>query len=131
MVHDRVAVLHPDVSIGQIPRFVLDLLKPGASDVPMMGEACLSVLESKLAEALMSFQKEGVYFGISKRGRCMIADEMGLGKTYQALALADFYRDDWPLLICTTAATRFDDLLLLCTFFYMISVQRFVGDKGA
>lgn len=36
----------------------------------------------------------------------MIADEMGLGKTYQALAIADFYRDDMPMLICTTATTR-------------------------
>lgn len=36
----------------------------------------------------------------------MIADEMGLGKTYQAIALADFYRDDFPILICTTASTR-------------------------
>lgn len=29
-----------------------------------------------------------------------------VGKTYQALAIADFYKNDWPLLICTTAATR-------------------------
>lgn len=31
---------------------------------------------------------------------------MGLGKTRQALAVADFYREDWPLLIISTAATR-------------------------
>lgn len=36
----------------------------------------------------------------------MICDEMGLGKTYQALAVADFYRENWPLFICTTASTR-------------------------
>lgn len=36
----------------------------------------------------------------------MICDEMGLGKTYQALAIADYYRNDWPVLICTTASTR-------------------------
>lgn len=36
----------------------------------------------------------------------MICDEMGLGKTYQAIAVADFYREDWPLFICTTASTR-------------------------
>lgn len=29
-----------------------------------------------------------------------------LGKTFQALAIADFYRDDWPLLIVTTATAR-------------------------
>lgn len=31
---------------------------------------------------------------------------MGLGKTFQAIAVADFYRDDWPLLIVTTATAR-------------------------
>lgn len=36
----------------------------------------------------------------------MICDEMGLGKTYQALAIADYFKEDWPLLICTTASTR-------------------------
>lgn len=36
----------------------------------------------------------------------MICDEMGLGKTYQALAVADYFKDDWPLLVCTTASTR-------------------------
>lgn len=29
-----------------------------------------------------------------------------VGKTFQALGIADFYRDDWPLLIVTTATAR-------------------------
>lgn len=45
-------------------------------------------------------------FAIEQGGRVMICDEMGLGKTYQALAIADYYADDWPILICTTATTR-------------------------
>jgi len=45
-------------------------------------------------------------FSIAQKGRIMICDEMGLGKTYQALAVADYFKDDWPLLICTTASTR-------------------------
>lgn len=36
----------------------------------------------------------------------MIADDMGLGKTYQALAVADFYKNDFPMLVCTTATAR-------------------------
>ena len=36
----------------------------------------------------------------------MLADDMGLGKSRQALGIADFYRDDWPLLIITNASTR-------------------------
>lgn len=45
-------------------------------------------------------------FAIAQQGRVMICDEMGLGKTYQALAVADYFKDDWPLLVCTTASTR-------------------------
>jgi len=44
-------------------------------------------------------------FAIAQKGRIMICDEMGLGKTYQALAVADYFKDDWPLLVCTTAST--------------------------
>lgn len=66
----------------------------------------MSVLEPRIASTLLPFQKLGVCYGVEKHGRCMIADEMGLGKTYQALALADFYKNDWPLLVCTTASTR-------------------------
>lgn len=104
LLHERVANLHPDVCIGQIPKFVLKLCEK--ADTSTVGESCLSAIDAKLYNALMPFQKEGVLFGIRKQGRCLIADEMGLGKTYQALALADFYKHDWPLLICTTAATR-------------------------
>lgn len=46
-------------------------------------------------------------FGIDKQGRCLIADEMGLGKTFQALAIASYYRHDWPLLIVTTASMKY------------------------
>lgn len=59
-----------------------------------------------MSSVLLEFQKEGVCFAIDKGGRALIADEMGLGKTYQAIAVADFYKENWPLLICTTASTR-------------------------
>lgn len=45
-------------------------------------------------------------FGIQRRGRCLIGDEMGLGKTLQAIALASYYREDWPLLIITPSSIR-------------------------
>lgn len=96
---------------------------------------CLQAIEKKISSQLLDFQKYGVAFGISHGGRCMIADDMGLGlfaffsriyvqlnyqklymdswtnvcllgKTYQAIAIADFYKDDWPLLIVTTATAR-------------------------
>lgn len=104
LVHERVALLNPDVVIGALPKFVIKLLSEPAKPFNF---TCISSLEPTVGEALMNFQKEGVCFGIEKKGRCMIADEMGLGKTYQAIALADFYKEDWPLLVVTTAGTRY------------------------
>lgn len=103
MVQERVTALNPHVSIGPIPPFVLRIFH-GQRSKP--SRACLSAIEPTLAASLLEFQKEGVCFAIEKGGRAMIADEMGLGKTYQAIAVADFYKEDWPLLICTTASTR-------------------------
>ncbi|XP_059617223.1 SWI/SNF-related matrix-associated actin-dependent regulator of chromatin subfamily A-like protein 1 [Phlebotomus argentipes] len=95
------------VTVEHLPPFILKLFSGQKESTDMrMDMSFLSSIEPKLADALMDFQKEGVRFAIEKQGRCIIADEMGLGKTYQALAVADFYRDDWPVLICTTAITR-------------------------
>lgn len=102
LVQERVSALNPNVVMGQLPPFILQIF----GESPTKVEVPLTSLEKRLTEVLMPFQKAGIRFGIEKKGRCLIADEMGLGKTYQALALADFYKDDWPLLICTTASTR-------------------------
>ncbi|XP_031623528.1 SWI/SNF-related matrix-associated actin-dependent regulator of chromatin subfamily A-like protein 1 [Contarinia nasturtii] len=102
-VQRKVTALSPHVVIGQLPSFVLKLLKQEKKEPDFL---CLQGIEKRLSSQLMDFQKYGVAFGISNGGRCMIADDMGLGKTYQAIAIADFYRDDWPLLIVTTATAR-------------------------
>ncbi|KAG4066477.1 hypothetical protein HA402_007113 [Bradysia odoriphaga] len=102
LVQERVNSMNPNVVIGQLPPYILQVFGESPANV----EVPLTSLEKRLTEVLMPFQKAGIRFGIEKKGRCLIADEMGLGKTYQALALADFYKDDWPLLICTTASTR-------------------------
>lgn len=36
----------------------------------------------------------------------MIADEMGLGKTLQALGIAHYFRESWPLLIVAPASVK-------------------------
>lgn len=46
-------------------------------------------------------------FGIDKEGRCLIADDMGLGKTFQALAIASYFKYDWPLLIVATSSMKY------------------------
>lgn len=78
LVRERVGNLNPDVVIGTIPKFVLNLLKNNPETET--SHSYLSAIEPTLASALLSFQRDGVSFGIEKGGRCMIADDMGLGK---------------------------------------------------
>lgn len=74
------------------------------ADVP---EADLSGVDAKLVSNLLPFQREGVSFAISKRGRLLLADDMGLGKTIQAICIAAFYRKEWPLLVVVPSSVRF------------------------
>ncbi|KAL9927954.1 SWI/SNF-related matrix-associated actin-dependent regulator of chromatin subfamily A-like protein 1 [Glossina fuscipes fuscipes] len=103
LLQERTLPLKPDVVVGSIPKAVFDLC---LSSTGKADRSCLISIETSLCEKLMPFQQDGVCFAISQHGRAMICDEMGLGKTYQAIAIASFYQEDWPLLICTTASTR-------------------------
>ncbi|XP_037811206.1 SWI/SNF-related matrix-associated actin-dependent regulator of chromatin subfamily A-like protein 1 [Lucilia sericata] len=134
LLQERINPLKPDVVIGVIPKAVLNLCQ---APPRIINKTCLESIEPKLAEKLMPFQQDGVCFAIAQQGRCMICDEMGLGKTYQAIAVADFYRDDWPLFICTTASTRdswaqhIRDLLPAVPLHYiqvLNSNQQYIGD---
>ncbi|KAH8261845.1 hypothetical protein KR038_003597 [Drosophila bunnanda] len=97
------ADLKPSVHVNGVPKKVLDLCQ---QPPVVLERSVLASIEPKLADKLMPFQQDGVCFAIAQKGRIMICDEMGLGKTYQALAVADYFKDDWPLLVCTTASTR-------------------------
>ncbi|CAB3234365.1 unnamed protein product [Arctia plantaginis] len=99
----KVAPLAPHIVLGPLPPYVLKVLREKTMDPNSID---LSPIEATLRHQLMPFQEDGVRFGISRRGRCMIADDMGLGKTFQALAIASYYRDNWPLLIVTTSSMR-------------------------
>ncbi|KPI99813.1 SWI/SNF-related matrix-associated actin-dependent regulator of chromatin subfamily A-like protein 1 [Papilio xuthus] len=99
----KVAPLAPHVILGPLPAYVLKVLRENATDPNTID---LSPVEATLRNKLMPFQEDGVRFGIAHRGRCMIADDMGLGKTFQALAIASYYRHNWPLLIVTTSSMR-------------------------
>lgn len=43
-------------------------------------EAMLYSLSTGLRETLLPFQRDGVLYGLRRKGRCLIADEMGTGK---------------------------------------------------
>lgn len=45
--------------------------------------------------------------GIERDGRLLVADEMGLGKSIQALAIANYFRAEWPLLIVCPSSVKF------------------------
>ncbi|KAJ8934751.1 hypothetical protein NQ318_004601 [Aromia moschata] len=87
------------VSIQELPSYVLWCIKKSQIDVDINYER----LDPVLSATLLPFQLDGLRFGIEKDGRCLLADDMGLGKTFQALAIANYYANDWPLLIATTA----------------------------
>ncbi|OXB74653.1 UNVERIFIED_CONTAM: hypothetical protein H355_016366 [Colinus virginianus] len=70
-------------------------------------DAELSFLPERLRKKLLPFQEEGIVFALQRSGRCMIADEMGLGKTIQAIAIAYYYRKEWPLLIVVPSSLRY------------------------
>ncbi|KAJ8966600.1 hypothetical protein NQ314_003430 [Rhamnusium bicolor] len=98
----KLQTLQAKLSIDKLPGFVLNCIKKTQNEVTVD----FTKIDPVLASALMPFQLEGVSFGIDKLGRCLIGDDMGLGKTFQALAIANYYMDDWPLLIVTTASMR-------------------------
>ncbi|CAH2093175.1 unnamed protein product [Euphydryas editha] len=100
---NKVSSLVPHVVIGPLPSYALKIINTPIMDPNIVD---LSPIESTLRNKLMPFQEYGVRFAIARRGRCMIADDMGLGKTFQALAVASYYRHDWPLLIVTTSSMR-------------------------
>ncbi|NXQ35866.1 SMAL1 protein, partial [Alaudala cheleensis] len=77
---------------------------PSQTDIP---DADLSVVDSKIVTSLMPFQREGVNFAISRNGRLLLADDMGLGKTIQAICIAAYYQQEWPLLVVTPSSVRF------------------------
>lgn len=70
-----------------------------------LDESCLEQIEQKLLDSLLPFQKAGVLFGISRKGRVLIADDPGLGKTRQALGIVNYFKN-LPVLIVTNASTR-------------------------
>lgn len=99
-----------EVALSGVPNGVLNLFltkKPNSEhDLVAKGEINWDIIEKKLFDSLMPFQKDGVIFSIKQNGRILLADDMGLGKTIQAIAVACYYRKRWPLLIVVPSSLR-------------------------
>lgn len=77
--------------------------------------------EGGIYDLLMDFQRDSVNFAINRNGRILLADDMGLGKTIQALAIANYYKLEYPLLILTPAS-------LGCS--WIESISQFLGEDA-
>jgi SWI/SNF-related matrix-associated actin-dependent regulator 1 of chromatin subfamily A len=95
---ERLGINKPAVD-DQIPQNVLSLFH--GVEFP---QRTFNLSGIEFCESLYQFQREGVEMALSRNGRVMLADDMGLGKSIQALAIAVFYRLEWPLLIVTPAS---------------------------
>lgn len=102
-VMEKMKPLRPNVVLGGIPSYVLTALKSAkpAFNVDLSG------LDCKLSSSLFPFQREGVCTAVQRGGRLLVADDMGLGKTIQAIAIASYYREEWPVLVVTPSSVRF------------------------
>lgn len=97
---------------SDLPAWVVDIFlgtryaKIYPSQIAVDPRTIAERLPSALWDSLFPFQRQGVEFAISRNGRCLIGDDMGLGKTVQAIAVAAYFRADWPLLIFCPASMR-------------------------
>ncbi|XP_076674746.1 SWI/SNF-related matrix-associated actin-dependent regulator of chromatin subfamily A-like protein 1 [Andrena cerasifolii] len=95
------------IQVAGLPIKVLQIFRKNDNSNNAVTNIDLSGIDPQLVKSLMPFQREGVCYGISKNGRCMIADDMGLGKTIQSLGIAHYFRNDWPLLIVVQSSVRY------------------------
>ena len=64
-------------------------------------------LPDNFLQCLYDFQKDGIKFGLERKGRILLADEMGVGKTVQAIGIALLYKEEWPVLIICPSSLKF------------------------
>ena len=69
-------------------------------------EKSLNFLPEIFLKVLYPFQKEGIKFGIERKGRILLADEMGVGKSIQAIGISLLYKENWPVLIICPSSLK-------------------------
>ncbi|CAK9809883.1 SWI/SNF-related matrix-associated actin-dependent regulator of chromatin subfamily A-like protein 1 [Anthophora plagiata] len=120
---EKIINFKSDVQIVGLPRVILQIFRNNSSSEKAIDNIDLSDIDPHLVESLMPFQREGVCYGISKNGCCMIADDMGLGKTIQALGIAHYFRSNWPLLIVAPSSVRYQWAEAIYTFLPSVPAQ--------
>ncbi|MCJ7747900.1 MAG: DEAD/DEAH box helicase [Desulfobacterales bacterium] len=80
-----------------LQRWFGDLIKPVDEDIVDM---------SQLDSRLYPFQKTGIAFIESRKGRALIGDEMGLGKTAQAISWLKLHAELRPVIVVCPASLK-------------------------
>ena len=95
-----------EVTVSPLPKAVREIFKAsleGKNDSRFDQKFDFNYIKNKIdlniAKSLLPFQIEGICFSIQQNGRILLADDMGLGKTIQGLAIASYYKDEWPAFI--------------------------------
>ncbi|VDK60632.1 unnamed protein product [Anisakis simplex] len=95
------------ITLQKLPDNVVKILRNASHGGNEVTEQKLKgFVDQTILDALFPYQRKGVCFGISRRGRLLIADEMGLGKTIQALGIMRYFKADWPLLIVCPSSVK-------------------------
>ncbi|KAL6120714.1 hypothetical protein NUSPORA_02507 [Nucleospora cyclopteri] len=84
-------------SYEKIPKGIIEIVKKQIKNHPFE-------LTGGIFDRLLNFQKLAVEFALNRGGRVLLADDMGLGKTVQALAVANYYCVEFPMLIVAPAS---------------------------
>ncbi|KAK4510450.1 uncharacterized protein ATC70_004880 [Mucor velutinosus] len=92
------------LDIEPIPKSLIELLHPdeAADDPDIINEPELKwteFVESPMRSRLNTFQREAVRLGVERRGRILMGNEHGVGMKEQALALANVYENEGPVLL--------------------------------
>ncbi|KRX21501.1 SWI/SNF-related matrix-associated actin-dependent regulator of chromatin subfamily A-like protein 1 [Trichinella nelsoni] len=107
VVAESISKCKPPVKFDGLPLIVQNVLKQKKDYYCTGIEREICRIDSEIKNQLFPFQLEAVKFAISRKGRLLIADEMGLGKTVEALAVASYYRNEWPLLVVCPSSMKY------------------------
>jgi SWI/SNF-related matrix-associated actin-dependent regulator 1 of chromatin subfamily A len=103
-----------EVTVSPLPKAVREVFKAqiDGKTIPRFDpsidfEHIKTKIDKNITKSLLPFQIEGICFSVQQQGRILLADDMGLGKTIQGLAIASYYKEEWPLFVIVPSSVKF------------------------